>query len=233
MTRTRRPEVQAEVDVALTQSTAQWLSSAATLKTETLVFLSRILIQRGEDTAFGKLVLDHIHKRAAGIASRNCRGLSETDTQEVIEKVLYLITDELLSPASSSLHYLEISFGSFVKRKTLNFARDARRRSSRTDSLDDERQSLQPAGDSQQFEREKREFSARMEIKMALGKVLPRMKDEIRVAFEYWYFHDMPIETKKPGQLSIEKLVARDKRTVYSWLKKVFEAIEAELGRKP
>lgn len=233
MNRTRRPEVQAEIDFALTQPMELWLSSAATLKTETLVFLARALIQRGEDRAFGELVLNHIHKRATGIASRNCRGLSETDTQEIIEKVLNLITDEFLSPAAGLLHYLEISFGSFVKRKTLNFVRDARRRSVRTYSLDDESKDLEPAGDPQQIEIEKREFLTRIEIKMALDKVLPRMKDEIRVAFEYWYYHDLPIETKKPGELSIEKLVARDKRTVYNWLKRVFDALKAEIGSKP
>jgi len=56
------------------------------------------------------------------------------------------------------------------------------------------------------------------------------MKPEIRVAFEYWYYRDIPIEAKRPGAISIERLVTRDKRTVYNWLNTVFAALKAELG---
>lgn len=230
MTRSRRPEVQAEIDLVLTRSPAQWLVDAGQLKAETLVYLARELLAKGEDRLMGKLVLDHIYKRVTPIAAGNCHGLSEAQTEEVIEKVLYLVNRELLWPKELvPLPYLEISFGHFVKRKTLNKARDARRQPN-TVSLDEESVDHVPPIDPQEFERTKRELSMRLDIKMAIEKVLPRMKEEIRVAFEYWYYHDIPIQAKRPGEKSIEKLVARDKRTVHNWLKKVFAALEAELG---
>jgi hypothetical protein len=229
VTRSRRPEVQAEIDLTLTQPQTQWLDAATGLKTETLARLAREFRDRGENVLLGKLMVD-IHKRALPIALRNCRGLSPANTQDVIDKVLHLVNLEFLWQKSDAIPYLEISFGSYVKRKTLNASRDARKRCSTIVSLDDETVDSMPPLDPQEFERKRREYARRLDVRRALDKVLPRMKPEIRVAFEYWYHHDVPIETKKPGAISIEKLVARNKRTVYNWLNTVFAALRAELG---
>ena len=230
VTRSRRPTVQAEIDLVLAQPPTQWLEAAPRLKAETLASLARELLVRGEDRILGSLVVDHIDKRATPIAARNCRGLSPDNTQEVIESLHALIHRELLYPKADGIHYMEISFGSFVKRKTLNLARDARKRCAHIVSLDDQTADATRPMDPQEFERQKREFSRRQYLKIAIDRVLPSMPKEIRVAFEFWFYHDIPIETKKPGAQSIERLVARDKRTVHLWLRKVFAALATELG---
>lgn len=232
MKRERRPEVEAELGDAMRLSPAQWAHVAPRLRAETIAALARKAKARDLPAIFGSLVLQHLHRRAIPIAAHNARGLSPQDTQEVVEKTLHLITESLLNP-DSEVHYLEISFGSFVKRKAINFARDARRRGAGAEhlSLSDE-ESTTMGRDPQELEREKRELFRQIDVRLALERVWPMFSDEMRAAFHYWYFDDLPIEAKDPEALSISKLAARDKRTVYLWLRKMFNELKKQLGEQ-
>lgn len=232
MKRERRPEVEAELGDAIGLSPAQWVHAAPRLHAETIAALARKAKARDLPAIFGSLVLQHLHRRAIPIAAHNARGLSPQDTQEVIEKTLHLITESVLRP-ESEIHYLEISFGSFVKRKTINFARDARRRGAGVENLSLSEEEAPDLGrDPQELQREKRELFRNIDVRLALEKVLPMFSDEMRAAFNYWYFEDLPIEAKDPEALSISKLAARDKRTVYLWLRKIFNELRQQLGEQ-
>ncbi|HWQ38350.1 MAG TPA: hypothetical protein VNM24_07015 [Burkholderiales bacterium] len=232
MKRQRRPEVEAELREAIRLSPSQWVDAAHRLRAETIGALAREAKVQGRPEIFGSLILQHLHRRAIPIAAHNARGLSSPEAQEVVEKTLHLITESLLCP-TQDIHYIEISFGSFVKRKAINFARDARRRGAGTENVllseeEDPRLGIDP----QELERERWELFRTIDVRLALDKTLPKFSDEMRSAFNYWYFDGLPIETNDPEVLSISKLARRDKRTIYLWFRKIFNELRQELGEQ-
>lgn len=230
--RARRPEVEAELQSAQLEAIERWPALAGSLRAETVASLTRIALGQGNSKVCAELVLKHLHRRAAGIAVNNSRGLAPQESQEIVEKVLHLITETLLS-TKEPIHYMEISFGSFVKRKTFNFTRDARRRDAGAEMLPiDDSKHLDPTFDKEQSEGALRSAFRSMEIRLTIERVLSRFPDTVRAAFHYWYVEDLPIEATDPVTMSIAKLTGRDKRTIYLWLRRIFDAMKEEIGER-
>lgn len=228
----RRPEVEEDLELARRQAVAAWPALASSLRPETIATLARCALAEGNGKVCSELVLEHLHLRAVGIAINNSKGLAQVESQEVVEKVLHLITETVLT-TKEPIHYLEVSFGSFVKRKTLNFARDARRRGAAAETLElNDSEVREPILDTNAAEADLKKAFLQSDIRLALGKVLPRFPEPVQAAFRYWFEDDLPIETVDPAEISIARLLGRDKRTVYLWLRKVFDGVKKEIGEE-
>ncbi len=227
----RRPEVVVELSAAGDVPVDDWVDQAHQWKKETLCTLARRLLAWGYDDLFQQLVDQQIYPRAIKIANSKCMGLAEIDAQEVVDRTLHAINEDLIHADLSRLRYCEISFGHFVSRRALTAAARLRKLRAKEVVVGEDLDEV-PISNAQAMLEMKRAMELSENLRMALQKVLPTLKDEQRVAFEYWYSDGYPIESSDPDVISIEKLVHRNKRTVHYWFEKIFAALKAEIGER-
>ena len=89
------------------------------LRSETVVHLVRILRKRGESDIAGQLI-EQLVKRATKITKTWAKGFDQTKTEEIVYEVGGQIIEFILAEAPTrQSEFLEVAFGTAVKRRTL------------------------------------------------------------------------------------------------------------------
>jgi len=115
----RLEAVETEIRRMLSVHQSEWVAAAEDLHNETLVYLI-CEVQRGDKGLFGRLIYE-LDKRIVPIVRRWAQDFDTTASEEILWKVEKEILDLLVATEPSrQADYLEVAFGQYVKRRTIN-----------------------------------------------------------------------------------------------------------------
>lgn len=237
---TRHPDVEAEILRALERPRGDWGAMAEgrsedRLSNEALVFLIRNS-RNGDLDVFGRLVYE-LSRRTLRIAQRWAQGFDSCTTEEIVRKVDEEIVVSLLTrePCRES-EFLEIAFGTAVKRRTIKIVekhkQDALSRRALSVEISGDpavRARVRDKGPGPQGIISELENQARRSalVRIACSALKDRRHLE---AVILRHVHGWPITDKDPTVPSLARHFGKSEKQIRNWIKEALETMRAAIG---